>query len=328
MNAPASPLVRTLSDYFRQRYGKRVHKIALDGGFTCPNRDGSKGAGGCAFCDAQGSRAPYCRPGAGIADQMRAGIDQLGRRTKAGLFIAYFQAFSGTYAPPEILRARYDAALCDPRVIGLSIATRSDCLNDAALDVVASYLDRLTEVRLEFGLQTTTPAVLEAMNCHHTPLDFVGAVQRTRRRGVKTVAHVIFGLPGDTPEGVFECARLINEEGVEGVKIHNLYLTTDSALGRAWLKRPHDLMSRDEYIGCVAEFVARLHPSVVIERVAGDAPRQWLLAPHWTIDKQRQWQIIEEELSRRGLRQGAKAWLPHATPAGETPSRPSRKAAP
>lgn len=159
----SEPLVHTLSAYFREHYGRRVHKIALDGAFTCPNRDGSKGEGGCAFCDSRGSMAPYRPDGASIEEQVRIGIRWLTLRFKADRFIAYFQGFSGTYDEPDRLRELYDAATRDERVIGLSVATRSDCLGDDALDVVASYVDRLDEVRLEFGLQTMSRDVLEAM---------------------------------------------------------------------------------------------------------------------------------------------------------------------
>ena len=266
--------------------------------------------GGCAFCDAAGSRAPYCPPGASIPEQVRLGIERFSRRTKAARFIVYFQAFSGTYAPTEVLRERYESALCDPRIIGLSVATRSDCLTPEALDVVASYVERLDEVRLEFGLQTSSVEVLEAMGCGHTPEDFIAATLLAHEARVKVAAHVIFGLPGDQPENVYACAGIINSLGVEGVKIHNLYLTRDSRLGRLYQEKPFPMMARDEYIAHVAEFIARLRPETIIERVAGDAPRGQRLAPDWEIAKQSQWQIIEAELRRRGLVQGALASNP------------------
>jgi len=295
---------QTLSAYFRERYGGRVHKIAIDGGFTCPNRDGTKGTGGCAFCDSGGSRAPYCRPGMSIPDQVRAGIERFSRRFKADRFIAYFQSFSGTYAPPGVLRERYEAALCDPRIIGLSVATRSDCLSPEALDVVASYVGRLDEVRLEFGLQTSNVDVLEQMGCGHTAVDFTHAVVAAHGRGVKVCAHVIFGLPGDTVGNVLACADLVGALRVEGVKIHNLYLTPDSRLGRLYQQQPFEMMTREAYLDAVCQFLARISRETIVERVTGDAPPGRLLAPSWTIDKSRQWDIVAEEIRRRGLTQG------------------------
>lgn len=301
------PLINRFSDYLRKRYGRRVHKVALDGGFSCPNRDGTKGNGGCAFCDATGARAPYCVPDAGVADQMRAGMAHMNERFGADRFIAYFQAFTGTYADARVLRERYEGALVDERVIGLSVATRSDCLNPAALDAVAAFVGRLDETRLEFGLQTSNQVVLAAMRCGHSPGDFIRAVRAARARGVKTVAHLIFGLPGDTPAHVWRCADMINDLGVEGVKLHHLYLTEDSRLGRQYRERPFPMMTEEEYIEAVCEFLARLRPEVVVERLMGDAPRDRQVGPRWGLDKRHQWAVFEEALRARDLRQGAKA---------------------
>ncbi len=299
--------VRTLSAYFRERYGERVHKIAIDYGFTCPNRDGALGVGGCAFCDSQGAAAAYSEGDMDLGDYVRRMINRFEKRFKAKHFIAYFQSYAGTYASPDVLRRAYDQALCDERVIGLSVATRSDCLSDGALDVLADYVKRLREVRVEFGLQTTNKVTLAAMNCGHTPEDFVDATRRAHDRGLRVCAHVIFGLPGDRPEDVYACADLINALGVEGVKIHNLYLTPDSRLGREFSSQPFPMMSREEYLHCACEMLARLGPAVVIERVVGDAPDDRRLAPDWTIPKQYQWQIINEAMELRGLVQGGQA---------------------
>ena len=304
MNRDRPTRVRTLSAYFRETYGERAHKVSVDGGFTCPNRDGVIGFGGCAFCDATGSRAPYSAPTpSDVATSLRTAMDRLSRRFHARKFLVYFQAFSGTYAPASVLKARYDAALCDERIIGLSIATRSDCLSEEALDVVASYVPRLQETRLEFGLQTTNQAVLDAMGCGHSPEDFCQAAARARARGVKVCAHVIFGLPGDTVEHVLACAPLINSLGIEGVKIHNLFVTADSRLGDRYRAEPFPVITREDYIEQVCRFLAALHPQVVIERIVGDPPKG-ALAPTWRLDKRSQWSLIEAALEERGWRQG------------------------
>lgn len=307
MTSKPPPRVRTLSAYFRETYGQRVHKVSVDGGFTCPNRDGNKGFGGCAFCDSSGSRAPYCAPTSeNIAATLRVAMDRLCRRFKARKFLVYFQAFSGTYAPAPTLRARYDAALCDERIIGLSIATRSDCLSQEALDVVASYAPRLQEIRLEFGLQTTNLAVLEQMGCGHSPDDFRQATLRAHQRGIKVCAHVIFGLPGDTANHVLACAPLLNRLGVEGVKLHNLYVAQDSRLAARYREAPFPILDHDTYIEYVCRFLAALSPETVVERVAGDPP-PGALAPTWRLDKRAQWTLIEAAMAKRGWRQGCLA---------------------
>lgn len=202
------------------------------------------------------------------------------------------------------MRERYESALIDSRIVGLSVATRSDCLAPEALDVIAGFRDRLPEVRLEFGLQTTNRATLAAMGCGHTPDDFADTTRRAHAAGVSVVAHVIFGLPGDTPADALACAELVNDLGVEGVKIHNLYLTSDSRLGRQYAARPFAIPSRDEHVALAAEFLARLRPEVVVERLVGDAPADRRLAPDWTIDKRGQWALVEAAMARRDWRQG------------------------
>jgi hypothetical protein len=294
---------RALSGYLRERFGCRVHKITVDAGFTCPNRDGTLGVGGCIYCDSLGSGSGLHARGLSVSEQVRIGIERARRRYKAKRFIVYFQSFTNTYGPVERLRALYDEGINHPDVVGLSIGTRPDCVSDEVLDLIRGYAERMM-TWLELGLQSANIETLRRINRGHGVAEFVDAVLRARERRINVCAHVIIGLPGEREEDFEETADLLAALGVEGVKIHSLYIPKDSALAQEHLAGRVKLMSREEYVQAVCDFLELLPPQAVIQRLTGETSPDRLLAPDWVLDKRRTIKMIEEELERRNSFQG------------------------
>ena len=285
-------------------FGGKVRRIALDAGFTCPVRDGSRGTGGCLYCDAVGARARYVQPELSVREQLALGIAGcVERNLEAERFVAYFQAYTNTYAPAKQLRALYEEGLSDSRVVGMAIATRPDCLPDDVLDVLEEFSQR-TFLWVEIGLQSSRDTTLQAMKRGHSVEEFVQAAERLRARGIRFCSHVILGLPGDTPEDFWAAARILNESGAWGAKIHNLYIDRDAPLAREWEAGRVSLMTLEEYAEAVAEFLAWLSPHILIHRLAGEAPRGRLLAPKWAGHKRAFLRRLDQLLKERDLYQG------------------------
>ena len=296
---------RDLNSYLKGRFGARVQKITLDAGLTCPNRDGRVGTGGCLYCNARGSGTGAWGRGQDIAAQMEAGMARLARRYGAAGFIAYFQSFSNTYAPAARLRQLYEAALAFPQVVGLSIGTRPDCLEDDVLELLAAYArDRL--VWLELGLQSAHDVTLTRLNRGHDVACFTEAAVRAAARGLPVVAHVILGLPGEGPREMAATAAYLARLPLQGVKIHLLYVIKDSGLARLYESGEYDCLTEDQYVNLVVDFIERLPPHLVIHRLTGDPHADELLAPAWCLDKSRVLGRIREEFARRSTRQGSR----------------------
>ncbi|MFZ5452922.1 MAG: TIGR01212 family radical SAM protein [Thermodesulfobacteriota bacterium] len=300
---------RDLNSYLRQRFGERVQKITLDAGLTCPNRDGRVGQGGCLYCNARGSGTGAWSRGLSLSQQLAEGRDRLGRRYGARKFIAYFQSFTNTYASPEHLQALYREALACPGVVGLSIGTRADCLSDAVLDLLAD-LQQDYLVWLELGLQSAHDATLKRLNRGHDVACFTDAVNRAGARGLETVAHVILGLPGEGSSQMAATASYLARLPLQGVKLHLLYVTSDSALAPLYLSGAYQCLTEAEYVTSVVDFLELLPPDVVIHRLTGDPHSGELLAPEWCLDKSRVLNLIKQEFARRGSRQGFKVQGP------------------
>lgn len=293
------------SRFLRERFGGRVQRIGLDAGFTCPNRDGNRGTGGCLFCDAGGSRAEYQDPRLSVSDQMRQGMAWAARRFGADRFIAYFQAFTNTHAPLDRLRAIYDQALVDDRVVALAIGTRPDCVDAGVVDLLRRYaVGRLLWV--ELGFLSESQAVLDECNRGESVEEFERAAVLLRAAGLPVVAHVLFGLPGEPLESTVQAVHRMNRLGIEGVKLHNLYIVRDAPIAAAWERGEIAVPGRDAYVGAVCDFLERLDPACLIHRLSADAPRDRLLAPDWMSDKNAVLQAIRDEFIRRGTRQGAR----------------------
>jgi radical SAM protein (TIGR01212 family) len=294
-----------LNSYLKGRFGERVQKITLDAGLTCPNRDGRVGTGGCLYCNARGSGTGAWGRGQSIATQMEAGIARLARRYGAAKFIAYFQSFSNTYASKDTLRKLYDAALAFPQVVGLSIGTRPDCLEDDVLDLLAGYAqDRL--VWLELGLQSAHDATLLGINRGHDVACFTAAATRAAARGLEVVAHVILGLPGEGPREMAATAKYLGRLPLHGVKIHLLYLVRDSGLAGLYRAGEYVCLTEDQYVNLAVDFIERLPSHLVIHRLTGDPHPEELVAPAWCLDKPRVLRGLREEFARRGTRQGSR----------------------
>jgi radical SAM protein (TIGR01212 family) len=292
--------------YLRATFGARVAKLPIDAGFTCPNRDGRSGTGGCIFCDGRGSALRRAGALPAVSAQLAAMRERY-LRHGAERFIPYFQTFTNTDAPLPRLRALWDEAVgFSPDVVGLAVGTRPDCVPDATLDLLASYAPRV-RVHLELGLQSAHPATIRRINRGHSYGQFEDAVRRAAARGIEVVAHVILGLPGETPALMRETARTLAALPIAGLKVHALLVLEGTALAEQWRRGEVPLPDLPTYAGWVADFLELTPPRVFIERLTADGYRDVLLAPAWPGAKLATLNAIERELARRGSRQGARA---------------------
>jgi radical SAM protein (TIGR01212 family) len=293
-----------LSGWLRERFGQRVYKISLRGGFDCPNRDGRVGRGGCAFCAGEALEPTGYRDGLDIAAQLEVGRDYVRRRHGARSFIAYFQDYSATYAPLSCLQQIYTPALAADDVVGLAVGTRPDCLADEALDWLASEVASRKELWLELGLQIADDGLLRALGRGHDVASFCQAVEACHRRGLRVCAHVIVGLPGASVEQERATVALLAELGVWGVKLHAFHVLRGTRFAAQHAERPLPLLSRETYIERVIDLLERLPKTMVVHRVTGEAPRRLTLAPEWTINKLAVFDAVLEACERRGSFQG------------------------
>lgn len=291
------------SHFLRERFGGPVRKVSLDGGFTCPNVDGTVAVGGCVFCDNRSFSPSRRVRRTEILRQLELGITKLGVRFDAQRFLAYFQPGTNTYAPVERLRDLYEAALEHPQVVGLAIGTRPDCLPDDVLELLTELAQR-TYLSLELGLQTMHDRSLVSMNRGHGHAALVDAVERCRDRGFDLGAHVILGLPGESADDMRATAEETARLGFDSVKLHNLYVVEGTPLAEWHGAGQVVLFTREEYVSAVVDFLERLPASCVIERLSGEAPPQYFIAPQWSLDKAGLRAAIERELQARDTWQG------------------------
>ena len=293
-----------LNLFFRQRFGSRVQKISLDGGFTCPNVDGTLAVGGCTFCDNKAfSPSRRVRRDA-ISAQLQRGIERLRRRYKNEKFLAYYQPATNTYGPLDKLRLLWETALSEPTVVGLVIGTRPDCVPDEVLDLVDEFAAG-TYVSLELGVQTIHNATLDWMNRGHHHDASMDAMQRVQGRKFETSVHIMLGLPGETREMVHQTAEQVARWRPNSVKIHNLYAAERTRLADQVRSGEVRLLELVEYVEILADFLERLPPTTIIERISGDSPPQNLIGPLWCLDKGTIKQYLDAELAQRGTRQGS-----------------------
>ena len=291
----------SLKTYLNRRFGGPVAKISLDAGLTCPNRDGRLSTKGCLFCDQRGSGTGAADQGLSLAEQVRRGAARAGGRGRR--FMAYFQSYTNTYAPLEQLRSIWDQALDHPEVVGLAVGTRPDCLPDEVLDLLAGYLPG-HEVWLELGLQSALDRTLDLINRGHTARDFAEAAVRARARGLKVLAHIIIGLPGEGPEEVLTTARFLAGLQLDGVKIHSLYVTQGTGLAEMFSQGAYQCLTREEYVDLVILFLENIPLEMVIHRLTGDPDPNALLAPDWSLDKHRTLNLIRKRLEELDAWQG------------------------
>lgn len=298
-----SDYINTFGQYMLRRHGERVHKLAIDAGFTCPNRDGSKGRGGCTFCN-NVSFSPNANKERGVLEQLESGRRVLAKRTGARRFLAYFQAYTSTYDDPARLKARYDTALAEPDVLGLSIGTRPDCVPPKVLDLLADYREQGHEVWLELGLQSAFDTTLKRVNRGHGFAEYRAAVAAAHARGLPVCTHLIVGLPGEEATHACRSLERVLELGVEGLKLHPLHVVKGTMLANQWRRGEYLPWQLHEYVQTVADLVERTPPGVIYHRLTGTADEGILLAPGWCSWKWRVLNAIERELARRGTRQG------------------------
>ncbi|MCC6511829.1 MAG: TIGR01212 family radical SAM protein [Pirellulaceae bacterium] len=295
------------NEYLRHLFGSRVQKISLDGGFTCPNVDGTVALGGCTFCDNRSFSPSRRVRRTDITRQIEQGIEGLRRRYDVEKYLGYFQPATNTYGSLDKLRTLYEAALSDPRIVGLVIGTRPDCVPDEVLDLI----DELAEgsyVSLELGMQTMHNASLDWMNRGHHHDAFLDAMQRVQGRKFSVCLHVMLGLPGETAEMMRQTADEVARWRPAGVKIHNLYAVKRTELADQLARGEVRLLELDEYLEMLADFIVRMPPETVIERISGDAPPSDLIAPLWCLNKGSIKSGLIALLERRGQVQGD-SWL-------------------
>lgn len=283
-----SQYVNTFGQAMLARYGERVHKIAIDAGFTCPNRDGTIGRGGCTFCN-NVSFSPNGRRPNQIADQIEAGRKVIRKRTGAKKYIAYFQAYTNTYADVRDLTRLYDEALREPDVIGLDIGTRPDCVPDEVLDLLVDYQQQGYEIWLDLGLQSAHDATLKHVNRGHGFAEYEEATLRARGRGIKVCTHLILGLPGESTEQHIDSLERVLELGVDGLKFHPLHVVKGTQLANEWRRGEYQPMTMDEYVSDVVELINRTPADVIFHRLTGTASENVLLTPEWCSKK---WQVL------------------------------------
>ncbi len=302
------------SEELKRQFGCRVHRISVDAGFTCPNRDGSVGSGGCIFCSDRGSGSFGIARGESVANQLELGKEVMVRKYKAKKFLAYFQPYSNTYAPTETLRQLYDAALEVEEIVGLIVGTRPDCLPEETLQLLADY-HRRTWFWLELGLQSAVDRTLRAIGRGHDLATFLGAARRAKSLGIRLCVHVILGLPGESREEMLATPAILNDLGVDGVKIHLLHVNRDTPLAKMYELGELQLPERDEYVSLVCDFLERLDPRIFIQRLTGDGGKD-LVAPQWSAAKFEVLNAIDDELERRGTWQGWRCVTAPETPPG------------
>ena len=273
-------LYYNLSTYLRSRFGKRLSKICIDGGFTCPNRDGKCGTGGCIYCGERGA-GEHIDKSKSITEQVRKKISSAKENEE---FIAYFQNFTNTYAPTQILRERYDAALIDERIRVLSIGTRPDCIDEDTVKLLAEY-NKEREVWVELGLQTANDKTADVINRGYHRDAFERAMALLSRYEIKTVVHIIIGLPGESREDIKETVKYISAFKLFGLKIHSIYVMEGTVLADMYREKLYTPPTLKEYIDTAAEVITHTSPDTVIHRLTGDCPRDLLIAPEWNKDK-------------------------------------------
>jgi len=293
----------TFSDALKRIFGCKVQRISVDAGFTCPNRDGSLDTEGCIYCGGKGSGSFGIIRNLSVAGQLEDGKEVMRRKYRASKFIAYFQAYSNTYASVEHLRELFSEALAVSDVVGIIIATRPDCLPSDVLDYLTE-LSQNTYIWLELGMQSMHDRSLNLINRRHDHACFVDAVARSKACGLNVCAHIILGLPGETREEMLAMAAELNRLGVDGVKLHLLHVMKGTVLAEMYERGEVTVMSRDDYAGLVCDFLERLDPGILIHRLTGDGGHDNLVAPLWSLKKFEVLNLIDAEMERRGAKQG------------------------
>ncbi|MBN1952601.1 MAG: TIGR01212 family radical SAM protein [Bacteroidales bacterium] len=298
--------INAASVYMKRRFGTRIQKVSLDAGFSCPNRDGTKSTGGCSFCNNDAFNPSYCHPGKSIAQQLAEGIAFHERRyRRAAKYVAYFQAFSNTHAPLEVLKERYQEALKHDGITGLIIGTRPDCIDEAKLGYLAE-LNQTSRIVIEYGIESIYNKTLQSINRGHSWEDSVRAIEMTHRFGIECGAHIIFGLPGESREEMMQSVTEISRLPLHSIKFHQLQVVKGTRFGKEFLEDPDkfELFTLGEYIEFITEYLSRLNPDFIIERLAAETQPGNCISERWGLRYDQVLQKIERRMEERDLWQG------------------------
>lgn len=288
--------VNMLGDDLKRRYGEKIHKLTLHGSFTCPNRDGTLGRGGCTFCNVA-SFADESAQQLSITEQL---AQRASEATRARRYLAYFQAYTSTYAEVAYLKQMYEEAISAANMVGLCVGTRPDCVPDAVLDLLAGYRELGYEIWLELGLQSAHDETLKRINRGHDYRAYESAVIRARSRGLKVCTHLIVGLPGEQPMDSLSTLKQVVQTGTDGIKLHPLHVVEGSVLGKAWLAGRLEVLTLEQYVEAAVAMIRHTPPEVVYHRVSASARRPTLLAPEWCENRWSAMVAIAAELVRQG----------------------------
>ena len=301
------------SSFIRRKFNTRVQKVSIDAGFTCPNKDGTKGVGGCTYCNNNTFNPDYCKPIKPIKQQINEGIEFFSKKYKTQKYLAYFQAFTNTYAPLADLKKMYEEALAHEDVIGLVVATRPDCIKDEVLDYLEELAAAGNFIKLEFGLESTKNETLEAINRCQTHEEAIDAFERADGRGLHLGGHLILGLPGETKEDMMNHANMVSQLPINTLKIHHLQIVKHTMMAVQFKKTPEmfTFMELDEYIDFVVDFVEKLKPEIIIERFFSESPASMLIHPKYGLKNFEVKHLVEKRLEEREAMQGRLFQITH-----------------
>jgi radical SAM protein (TIGR01212 family) len=301
-----SKLYNNYSDFLRQKFGQRVQKISVNGGFTCPNRDGSKGRGGCTYCNNQSFLPEYCNNKLSVLEQINKGVEFF-KKYEAQIYIAYFQSYTNTYGTLQELQTKYEQALSHPKVVGLSIATRPDCVDEQILDYL-SFLAKKYYILIEYGVESVDNEILKQINRGHTFDTSVWAINETAKRKIAVGAHLILGLPYQDRREMLASADKISELPLNVLKLHQLQIVKNTLMAKEFEKEPEkfQLFDLEEYINLLIEFIERLNPNIALERFVSQSPYEWLIAPNWGLKNFEFVHKLEKQMREKGNFQGKK----------------------
>ena len=287
-------------EYYKKKYGERVLKICIDGGFSCPNRDGTKGYGGCIFCSERGSGEKLSP--INISSQIKNYFNSY-KAKRANKFIVYFQNFSNTYAPVDELRTKYESALIDDRIVGINIGTRPDCINNEIVELLKE-LNAKIDVTIELGLQTANEEIGEFINRKYTNADFTNAVHLLNNAGINVIAHLMIGLPNETHEDIAKTINFINQHNLLGLKVHSTYVIDGTVLGQYYKSNQYTPITLEYYTEELAYIINHISPAFVLFRIMADAPKELLLAPMWNCHKKIVLNEINQYFEEHDVNQG------------------------
>ena len=303
LNKVNTPYYNDYGTWIRRQFPYRVQKISIDAGFTCPNRDGRISTGGCIYCDNRTFNPSYCQRRHSVTEQLEEGKRFFAHKYPDMKYLAYFQAFTNTYAPLAQLKLLYEEALSVPDIVGIVIGTRPDCMPDELLDYLAE-LNEQTFVLVEYGVESTNDETLLRINRGHTFQQSCDAIERTHQRGLLTCAHIILGLPGEDADESLRQAPVISGLSIDILKIHQMQIIRGTRLAELYAAKPFHIYTIDEYIRLIAEYIQRLRPDMVLERFVSQSPKDLLIAPHWGLKNHEFTNLLANHLRAHNIRQG------------------------